>query len=229
MREIALDTETTGLSPTEGHRIVEIAAIEMFNYVPTGKVYHQYINPERDMPDEAFRVHGLSIDFLSQHPTFDKIIDAFLSFIGPSPLVIHNADFDMRFLNAEFVRLGYPLMMGDRAIDTLKMARLKFPGSRASLDALCKRFNIDNSGRVKHGALTDTELLAQVYLELRGGRQPGLSLSGARKNAASGPTSNWRQASERRKLALARQMPTAEELEAHAAMVQTLKDPLWQK
>lgn len=228
MREIALDTETTGLSPTEGHRIVEIAAIELFNYVPTGKVYHQYINPERDMPEEAFRVHGLTAEFLSQHPTFDKIAEQFLCFIGPSPLVIHNADFDMRFLNAELVRLGHPLLMGDRAIDTLKMARLKYPGSRASLDALCKRFNIDNSGRVKHGALTDTELLAQVYLELRGGRQPNLGL-GTKKNTSASGHSNWRQASERRKLALAQGAPTEEELAAHAAMVANLTDALWRK
>lgn len=177
MREIVLDTETTGFEPTEGHRIVEIGAVELLNHVPSGRTYHQYINPERAMPKEAFEVHGLGDDFLRDKPKFAEIAQAFLDFIGPdAKLVIHNAAFDMKFLNAELGWAGKPLIASERALDTLMMARRKFPGSPASLDALCRRFNIDNSSRTLHGALLDSEILAEVYLELIGGRQPGFGL-----------------------------------------------------
>ncbi|MFN6952237.1 MAG: DNA polymerase III subunit epsilon [Albidovulum sp.] len=178
MREIVLDTETTGFEPAEGHRIVEIGAVELFNHVPTGRTYHQYVNPERPMPAEAYAVHGLGDEFLRDKPRFAEVAGAFLDFIGTeSQLVIHNAAFDMKFLNAELGWLGLPPIMMERAVDTVAIARRKFPGSPASLDALCRRFGIDNSARDKHGALLDSELLAEVYLELIGGRQPGLVLS----------------------------------------------------
>jgi len=194
MREIVLDTETTGFEPAEGHRIVEIGAIELFNHVPTGRTYHQYINPDRAMPSEAFEVHGLGDDFLRDKPRFTQIATAFLEFIGTdSRLVIHNAAFDMKFLNAELNWAGQLQIANDRALDTVAMARRKFPGSPASLDALCRRFGIDNSAREKHGALLDSELLAEVYLELIGGRQPDFALS-VSAEAASGPqdAGDWR-------------------------------------
>ncbi|MFN3935964.1 MAG: DNA polymerase III subunit epsilon [Gemmobacter sp.] len=177
MREIVLDTETTGLDPADGHRIVEIGAIELFNHLPTGRTFHQYINPERPMPAEALAVHGLGDDFLRDKPVFRAIGSAFLDFVGDARLVIHNASFDLRFLNAELEAAGLPPFSPDRAVDTLLIARRRFPGASASLDALCRRFGIDNSARAKHGALLDSELLAEVYLELTGGRQPGLGLS----------------------------------------------------
>jgi DNA polymerase III subunit epsilon len=177
MREIVLDTETTGFEPTEGHRIVEIGAIELFNHLPTGRTYHQYINPERAMPKEAFDVHGIGDDQLRDKPVFSVIGQAFLDFIGQSQLVIHNASFDMKFLNFELARAGLPTIPPAQATDTLLIARQKYPGSPASLDALCRRFGVDNSMREKHGALLDSEILAEVYLELIGGRQPGLSLA----------------------------------------------------
>ncbi|MCV2867286.1 DNA polymerase III subunit epsilon [Defluviimonas sp. WL0002] len=194
MREIVLDTETTGFEPAEGHRIVEIGAIELFNHVPTGRTYHQYINPERMMPTEAFEVHGLGDDFLRDKPKFGQVALAFLDFIGTdSRLVIHNAAFDMKFLNAELNWAGHGIIAMDRALDTVAMARRKFPGSPASLDALCRRFGIDNSAREKHGALLDSELLAEVYLELIGGRQPDFALS-VEIAAAEGPVADagWR-------------------------------------
>jgi DNA polymerase III subunit epsilon len=182
MREIVLDTETTGFEPSEGHRIVEIGAVELVNHLPTGRTYHQYINPERTMPKEAFEVHGLGDDFLRDKPVFANIGRAFLEFIADAPLVIHNAAFDMKFLNHELARANLPTLPMARATDTLMIARSKFPGSPASLDALCRRFNIDNSMREKHGALLDSEILAEVYLELVGGRQPDLVLGGAASN-----------------------------------------------
>lgn len=176
MREIILDTETTGLSPDQGHRIIEIGCIELFNHLPTGKSFHAYINPERDVPAISTQITGLTAEFLKPYPIFEKIVHDFLAFIQEDPLVIHNADFDMAFLNAELTRANLPVLPKTRAIDTLYMARQKFPGSPASLDALCKRFNVDLSKRDKHGALLDSELLAQVYLELLGGRQRSLGL-----------------------------------------------------
>jgi DNA polymerase-3 subunit epsilon len=219
MREIVLDTETTGLDPNAGHRIVEIAALELVNSVPTGRHFHRYANPQRPMPEDAFEVHGLSDSFLAQHPTFDQHVVAFLEFIGDATLVIHNADFDMRFLNAELARCERAPLGAERAKCTLQLARKRFPGAQASLDALCKRFNVDNSARTKHGALLDAELLAEVYLELMGGRQHGLEL--AATGAAVG-------AAIERVLRPARpHAATDDELVAHAALLATLKNPLW--
>ncbi|MGB1547963.1 MAG: DNA polymerase III subunit epsilon [Alphaproteobacteria bacterium] len=223
MREIALDTETTGLSPTEGHRIVEIGCIELVNHVPTGNRFHRYVNPERDIPEEVVRVHGLTRDFLSDHPVFADLADAFLEFIGQSRLVIHNAEFDLAFLNAELGRLDLPLLESERCVDTLMLARRKFPGAPASLDALCKRFGIDNSEREKHSALLDTELLAQVYLELVGGREPGLVLTVSEAEADT-QTRN----AERPLRAPRPHVPSEEELAAHAAFLARLKDPIWE-
>jgi len=194
MREIVLDTETTGFEPSEGDRIVEIGAVELFNHLPTGKTYHQYINPERLMPKAAFDVHGLGDDFLRDKPVFKLIAQDFLDFIGDAQLIIHNASFDMKFLNAELTTVKRPILPMTRATDTLMMARRKFPGSPATLDALCRRFGVDNSTREKHGALLDSEILAEVYLELVGGRQPDFGLNPAMQTA-SGPTktlSDWR-------------------------------------
>jgi DNA polymerase-3 subunit epsilon len=174
MREIVLDTETTGLDPAQGDRIVEIGCLELVNRLPTGKTYHVYINPERDMPREAEAVHGLSAKFLSDKPLFADIADEFVAFVKGAALIIHNARFDMKFLNAELAKLGRDDLRDNEIIDTLDMARKKFPGAPASLDALCRRFGVDNSNRDLHGALIDSELLAGVYLELSGGRQPGL-------------------------------------------------------
>lgn len=176
MREIVLDTETTGLDPFGGHRIVEIGGLELINHLPTGEVFHTYINPERAMPAEAFGIHGLSDDFLADKPVFDAIAGPFLDFVADGILVIHNAPFDMRFLNAELARLERPPLPEEQVVDTLEIAKRKHPGAANSLDALCRRYGIDNSGRVKHGALLDAELLAEVYLELVGGRQPNLML-----------------------------------------------------
>ena len=177
MREIVLDTETTGLDPQDGHRIVEIGAVELHNHVPTGNVYHQYINPLITMPDQAFAIHGLSDEFLSDKPKFSEIAKEFLDFIGSAKLVIHNAAFDIKFINAELKRIDKEEITFDRATDTLAIARKKFPGSPASLDSLCRRFKIDNSARVVHGALLDSQILAEVYLELVGGKQPDFALN----------------------------------------------------
>jgi DNA polymerase-3 subunit epsilon len=171
MREIVLDTETTGFDPADGHRIVEIGCVELMDHFPTGNSYHCYLNPKRDMPAEAEKVHGLSAAFLADKPLFSAVAAEFLDFLGDAPLVIHNAAFDLRFLNAEFTRINGVLIPAGRAIDTIEMAKAKFPGARYSLDELCKRFAIDLTERSKHGALLDAELLAQVYLELLGGRQ----------------------------------------------------------
>ena len=187
MREIVLDTETTGFEPAEGHRLVEIGAVELINHVPTGRTYHQYINPECSMPAEAFAVHGLGDDFLRDKPRFSEVAQAFLDFIGAEArLVIHNASFDMKFLNAELKAAGHPTMPYSRAVDTLEIARSKFPGAQNSLDALCRRFRIDNSNRTLHGALLDSELLAEVDLALQGGRQPGLVLDVAAETGGAG-------------------------------------------
>lgn len=221
MRDIVLDTETTGLDPKAGHRLVELACIELVNFVPTGKTLHKYCNPERDMPEEAFNVHGLSISFLEQHPTFDAVADEFLDFIGDARLVIHNADFDMRFLNAELARSKRPVLGPERALCTMIMARKRFPGAQASLDALCRRFGVDNSHRTRHGALLDAELLAEVYLELMGGRQAGFTLA---SDAAANQTAITLDRPRRDPRPHA---PTEAELAAHHAMIAKLKNPLW--
>lgn len=194
MREIVLDTETTGLDPFDGHRIVEIGAVELFNHVPTGKTYHQYINPLRSMPEEAFNVHGISEEFLADKPVFERIGQEFLDFVQDSQMVIHNASFDMKFLNAELDWAKLRKLPNTQALDTLAIARKRFPGSPASLDALCRRFGIDNSKREKHGALLDSEILAEVYLELTGGRQPDFVLDAGARKLTKGPqtTDDWR-------------------------------------
>ena len=225
MREIVLDTETTGFDPETGDRIVEIGAVELSGHVPTGKTYHQYINPERSMPDDAFAVHGLGDEFLSDKPVFAQVGQAFLDFIGDAQLVIHNAAFDMKFLNAELGWMNAPRIADDRAIDTLAIARAKFPGSPASLDALCRRFGIDNSSRTLHGALLDSEILAEVYLELIGGRQPDFGLAEAGVRTGAGETGTWRPG--KRSEPLPPRITEAER-EAHAAFVEKLGDAaLW--
>ncbi|MEM7643391.1 MAG: DNA polymerase III subunit epsilon [Pseudomonadota bacterium] len=227
MREIVLDTETTGFEPEAGDRIVEIGAVELVNHVATGKVYHQYINPERSMPDGAFQVHGLGDDFLKDFPIFKQVGQAFLDFIGDAKLVIHNAAFDMKFLNAELDWMGLPRLPMDRAVDTLAIARSKFPGSPASLDALCKRFGVDNSSRTKHGALLDSEILAEVYLELIGGRQPTLVLAG--QGGRSGIVQDGKWSPDPRPSALAPRL-TDRERAAHAAFVDGLGDAaIWRR
>lgn len=179
MREIILDTETTGLDPQTGDRLVEIGCLELLNSIPTGAVFHQYLDPQRDVPEEAFRVHGLSREFLTGKPLFEDVVDDFLAFVGEDTLVIHNAEFDMRFINAELARTGRAPLSMSRVVDTLALARKKHPGASNSLDALCARYKIDNSRRTKHGALLDSEILADVYAELTGGRQTALVLQAA--------------------------------------------------
>lgn len=217
MREIVLDTETTGLDPQAGHRIVEVACVELLHHVPSGREFHRYVNPGRDVPADALAIHGLSEEFLASHPPFAEIVDELLEFIGPDPLVIHNAEFDLAFLNMELARLERTLV-GVSAVDTLALARQRYPGAPASLDALCRRFDIDLSGRTDHGAKIDCGLLAAVYLELIGGRQPGLDFVAP---AASGVTV----------VRVARaprpHMASAEELAAHQAMLSLLTAPLW--
>lgn len=225
MREIALDTETTGLNPKTGDRIVEIGAVEMFNHIPTGQVFHVYINPERDMPAEAFAVHGLSDEFLADKPVFSAVAEDFLAFVADARLVIHNATFDMGFINAELTLLGRPPIPMDGVVDTLAMARRRHPGSPASLDYLCSRFGIDNSKRVKHGALLDAELLAEVYLELIGGRQANLVLVDDKTPARAGGIS--RRSIEPRRKPLPPRL-NASEIAAHLDFIKTLgKEPVW--
>jgi DNA polymerase-3 subunit epsilon len=224
MREVVLDTETTGLDPKAGHRIVEIGAVELVNHLPTGSSQQIYINPERDMPAEAFAVHGLSEEFLADKPTFAAIAEAFLEFVGDATLIIHNAEFDMKFLNAELARLGRPALPAERAIDTVGMARRKFPGAQASLDALCRRFQIDLTDRTLHGALKDARLLSEVYLELIGGRQPGLELAAGKAAAMAAANMPMAQRTQR---AARPHAPTAEEEAAHARFLEKLKDPIW--
>lgn len=186
MREIILDTETTGLDPATGHRLVEIGCVELFNAIPTGETFHVYLDPERDMPEEAFRVHGLSAEFLAGKPVFAAIADDFLAFTRGAKIIAHNAEFDLRFLNAELALLGKEPIASDRIIDSLALARRKFPGSANSLDALCLRYGIDTSRRTKHGALLDAEILAEVYAELTGGRQAHLIFAEGAESARSG-------------------------------------------
>lgn len=225
MREIVLDTETTGFDPAEGHRLVEIGCIELENFIPTGRTFHQYLNPERDVPSEAVAVHGLTADFLSDKPVIAEVADGFLEFIEGGRLIIHNAEFDMRFLNAELKKLGFrPLK--NPVTDTVLMARQKYPGQPANLDALCRRFKIDNTSRTFHGALLDAQLLAEVYLEMMGGRQQGLGLlDQASGGVAAGQTEITRT------LRPARVFSVPEsEMSAHAEMVESLGDvAIWKK
>jgi DNA polymerase III subunit epsilon len=217
MREVVLDTETTGLDPAEGHRIVEIACVELVHHVPTGRKWQRYVNPQRDMPEQAHDIHGLTMEFLSTHSRFDEVVDEFLAFLGGDPLVTHNAEFDLGFLNAELIRLNRLPLSGEH-IDTLLLARQRFPGAPASLDALCRRFGIDLADREKHGAAIDCELLAAVYLELLGGRQPGLDFA---------PPNDPVITVSRVARPVRPHAPSTEELAAHAAMLQLLNSPLW--
>ena len=227
MREIVLDTETTGFEPTEGDRIVEIGAVELFNHMPTGRTFHEYINPQRSMPQAAFEVHGLGDDFLRDKPLFAEIGPKFLEFIGNAKLVIHNAAFDMKFLNAELGWIKLPLLPMDQAIDTLMIARKKFPGSPASLDALCRRFGIETE-RTLHGALLDSQILAEVYLELIGGRQPDFGLSAASSTDV-GVTTNVQWRAKPRPTPLPARI-TQEEAADHDAFVKAMGDgALWTK
>ena len=241
MREIVLDTETTGFEPSEGDRIVEIGAVELQNHMPTGRTYHQYINPKRSMPAGAFGIHGIGPDLLEppqtpaagqvilrNKPIFADIAQAFVDFIGDSKLVIHNAAFDMKFLNAELKWSNRPLLPMDQSLDTLGMARKKFPGSPASLDALCRRFGINNSNRTLHGALLDSEILAEVYLELIGGRQPNLVMSGQTNSKAQTESGGkWR--SQPRATPLSPKIKAAE-ANAHATFIKSLgENALWNK
>ena len=227
MREIVLDTETTGFDPETGDRIVEIGAVELMGHVPTGNTYHQYINPERAMPDEAFQVHGLGDDFLRDKPKFAQIGQAFLDFIGDAKLVIHNAAFDIKFLNAELRWMRLPQIPWEQAIDTLAIARRRFPGSPASLDALCRRFGINNDARTLHGALLDSEILAEVYLELIGGRQPDFALSTQATSKVGETAAEW--TASPRPTALPSRL-TQTEATAHESFLKKLGDaPLWLK
>ena len=216
IREIVLDTETTGLSPAGGDRLVEIGCVELINHIPSGKTYHVYINPERSMPEEAFRVHGLGDEFLADKPLFKSLAEEFRAFLGDGTLVIHNAPFDMGFLNAELEWAGLPRLDND-VIDTVMLARKKHPGARVSLDALCKHYGIDNSRRTLHGALLDSEILAEVYLELIGGKQVSLALMGdAEMDGSDGLAA--RIAARPRPVALPSRI-SATEAEAHAAFI----------
>jgi DNA polymerase III subunit epsilon len=220
LREIILDTETTGLDPKKGDRLIEIGCVEIFNRIPTGREYHCFINPEREVPAEAQKIHGLSTDFLKDKPLFQKVVREFLSFIGEDTLVIHNAQFDIGFLNAELSREKLPALEMSRVVDTLAMARRKFPAGPNNLDALCKRFSIDNSKRTKHGALVDSLLLAEVYIELLGERQAALGLQ------SSGAASDSTERAGKRK-AIQRPQPlpqriSAEGVAAHRAYIEKL-------
>jgi DNA polymerase-3 subunit epsilon len=226
MREIVFDTETTGLDPAKGHRIVEIGAVEISNLIPTGRSFHFYLDPERDMPEEAFRVHGLSAAFLTGQKKFHEIAQSFLEFVADAPLVAHNAEFDMRFVNAELALLGLAAIAADRVVDTLAIARRRHPGAANSLDALCQRYGVDSSRRDKHGALLDAQLLADVYAELMGGRQTALVLQTAVAAAAQDAGGDLMR---RRPAPLAPRL-SAQEQAAHELFIAALgKEPIWRR
>lgn len=220
-RAILFDTETTGLEPQLGHRVIEIAALELLNDLPTGRHYHALIHPEREIPEDATRIHGITLAHLSDKPRFAEIVDELLEFFGDGPLIAHNAPFDFGFLNAEFGRVGLPMLPATRMIDTLALAKARFPGMPNSLDALCRRFTIDLSARTTHNALLDCRLLAEVYVELTGGRQRGLSLAA---DKAVAEIVVYTHSGERTPRAM---VPSAAELAAHAGFVSRLKDPVW--
>ena len=228
MREIVLDTETTGFDPGEGDRMVEIGCIELVNHMPTGKNLQLYINPERDIPEEVIAVHGITNEFVADKPTFAECYMDFIDFIGKdSKLVIHNAEFDMKFINYQLGKVGHPAISWSRVVDTLGIARKKFPGSPANLDALCRRFSIDNTERTYHGALLDSELLAEVYLELLGGRQHGLGLA-AKKSKNQTSQAQTTKASQQFREPRNYQVSDKEKA-AHAALLEKLDDPIWNK
>ena len=225
MREIVLDTETTGLDPLRGDRLVEVGCIEIFNRMPTGQTFHRYINPERDMPAEALAVHGLTTEFLASKPLFAEIVDEFLEFIADAPLIIHNASFDVSFINAELDRIKRPAIARDRLVDTLLLARRKHPGVSNRLDDLCSRYSIDNSRRTKHGALLDAELLAEVYIDLIGARQSQLILASETRDIRVGGVGEMPR--RQRETPLLPRV-TEEDRIAHRAFVATLGDkPIW--
>ena len=225
MREIVLDTETTGLDPLRGDRLVEIGCIEIYNRMPTGQTFHRYINPERDMPAEAFAVHGLSSEFLSSKPLFTEVVEEFLEFIGDAPLVIHNASFDISFINSELDRIKRQPILRDRLVDTLLLARRKHPGVSNRLDDLCSRYAIDNSRRTKHGALLDAELLAEVYIDLIGARQSQLILASETRAAQTGGLGETPR--RQREVPLAARI-TDDDRAAHRVFIATLGDkPIW--
>lgn len=228
-REIVLDTETTGMDPEEGHRIIEIGCVELLNHVPTGKHLQLYINPEREVPPEAVAVHGITDDFLADKPVFAQVYSKFIDFVGDRRLVIHNAEFDMKFINWELRQVGHAALPRSRVTDTLEIARRKFPGSPANLDALCRRFGIDNTERDFHGALLDSELLAEVYLELLGGRQHGLELAAETGDAQEALRQNSGALKTNKKPPRKARVYklSAAERAAHQAMVEKLTDPLW--
>lgn len=229
LREIVFDTETTGLSPENGDRLVEIGAVELINHIPTGRTYHQYINPQRSVPEEVVAVHGLTEEFLKDYPVFEEVASAFVDFIGDDGiLVAHNAAFDIKFINFELKKLGRDGYEWDRVVDTLEIARKKYPGAKNNLDALCKRFDIDNSHRTKHGALLDAELLADVYLELLGGAEPSMLLNPDEDSQATGVSVTGVFAAERKVRPLRVFAVTAEEEAAHLEFLKTkLKNALW--
>jgi DNA polymerase-3 subunit epsilon len=236
-REIVLDTETTGFDPETGDRIIEIGCVELINHMPSGKHLQLYINPERDVPAEAIAVHGITDAFFKDKPVFSQVYSDFIDFVGDSKMVIHNAEFDMKFINWELKKVGHDPYPWPRAIDTLAIARQKFPGSPANLDALCRRFGIDNTERTYHGALLDSELLAEVYLELLGGRQHGLSLASDGASDAKGGKST-QQASAQNASGGSQKKPMREprqfdipqdEQDAHTALMDKIKDPIWTK
>ncbi|VBB69542.1 DNA polymerase III epsilon subunit [invertebrate metagenome] len=223
MREVVLDTETTGLNPADGHRVVEIGCIELVNHIPTGNHRQWYINPERDVPADAKAIHGLSSTFLASQPLFSDIAESFLAFLCDATLIIHNAAFDIKFLNTELQRCGLPSLSMSRVVDTVAMARRRFPGAQVSLDSLCRRFSIDNSSRTVHGALLDSQLLAAIYLELIGGREPKLTLAIPKVAVVTTAVVDRPYRPARSHTA------SPEELEAHVELVSTLKNPLWEQ
>ena len=221
-RSVLFDTETTGLDPLTGDRVIEVAALELDRDLPTGRSFHRLIHPQRDIPEDATRIHGITLDMLRAAPRFEEIADDLLEFFGDGPLVAHNAPFDFGFLNAEFARAGRPNFERARMVDTLALAKKRFPGMPNSLDALCRRFNIDLSERTTHNALLDCKLLAEVYIELTGGRQRGLLL--ATETQASLPVATYASDPSRTPRPV---VPSEDELAAHARFVAGLKDPVW--
>lgn len=227
MKEIVLDTETTGMDPTTGDKIIEIGAVELENHMPTGRTLQIYINPERDIPAEATAVHGITNEFVADKPVFSQVYTEFMDFIEGGKLIIHNAEFDMKFLNYELGQVGHPAIGWANVVDTLAMARKKFPGSPANLDALCRRFGIDNTERTYHGALLDSELLAEVYLELLGGRQHGLGLAAETKKTTQAAQQTMRAKREFREPRV--HSANDDELKAHQELLEKIKDPIWKK
>lgn len=221
-RSVLFDTETTGLDPLTGHRVIEVAALELVNELPTGATFHRLVHPARDIPEDSVRIHGITLDALREAPRFEEIAEELLAFLGDGRLIAHNAPFDFAFLDAEFSRTGHPALDRERMVDTLVLAKQRFPGMPNSLDALCRRFEIDLSERTKHNALLDCRLLAEVYLELSGGRQRGLMLDGAEQ--AEMPVAVYTVTGSRAPRLF---VPGEAALAAHAAFISRLKDPVW--